>query len=105
VSEFVYPSDPKEGFVWWKRPSYFSAGVGWDADEGPPDPGEDWDWDFFEWGCAFCDHREGTRDNYGEVGYVCPDCGAIFIGDDSFGTWMAKEMPEQWAEGRIESWG
>ena len=97
---FVYPHPPGEGLIWRRRPCYFSSFASWDAESGPGSYTEH----SFSWACAFCEHRESTDDNYGVVSYACPECGAVFIGDDDFGTWMAKEMPEEWAKGRRESY-
>jgi hypothetical protein len=80
-----FPHEPKEGYKWWSRPCYFQSSY-------PPDT--------FSWTCAFCSHTEDTRDNYGKVGYECPNCGAVFLANG----WQAKEMPEEWVKGRVESW-
>lgn len=93
-SSFVYPHAPSDGLVWWRRPCYFSTSgyLGTEAYR-------------FRWTCAFCRRDEDGCGHYGKVGYRCPKCGAVFIGDDSFGTWMAMEVDREWAEGREEIWG
>ena len=78
---------PQPNFTWWERPCYFISGFG----------------SGFHWKCAFC-HFLGYSDDYGEAWRGCPKCGAVFIGDDSFGAWMAKQVTDEWATGRREVW-
>lgn len=93
----IYPHDPQPGYQWWTRPCYFSASYAWNFDYEEVSS-------TFSWSCSFCDYSSDNENTYGEIGWECPQCGAVFVGDDDFGTWQAKEMPDEWCEGREELW-
>jgi len=83
---FLSLPEPKRKHVWLYSLAYYQI-------TGNPDGTCE-----EKWRCPFCHRIEYTLDNYSKAEYECPECGAICIGEDQIGTWMAKEIPEELAK-------
>jgi len=85
AKDFPHVEDAPQGQIWWFRPCYFRAMSGSGASH-------------FSWSCPFCSHTEDNSSNYGKQGYICPECEAVFVGENWFGIWMAKLVSEEWTK-------